>query len=122
MDKRAFFPSLFLPLMLLVPQLLITVVFFYWPALQAVLMSFQMEDAFGTTSEFVGFENYVAVFSDPFYYRSIGVTAVFSAAVAFLSLSLALLLAVKKSAKQALDDAVARGNQTLRQFERTANR
>ena len=57
-------------------------------------MSFQMEDAFGTTSEFVGFENYIAVFADPFYYRAIGVTAVFSGAVAFLSLSLSLLLAV----------------------------
>ena len=57
-------------------------------------MSFQMEDAFGTTSEFVGFENYTAVFTDPFYYRAMGVTAVFSTAVAFLSLSLSLLLAV----------------------------
>ena len=94
MDKRAFFPSITLPVLLLLPQLLITLVFFYWPALQAVLMSFQMEDAFGTTSEFVGFENYIAVFADPFYYRAIGVTAVFSGAVAFLSLSLSLLLAV----------------------------
>ena len=57
-------------------------------------MSFQMEDAFGTTSEFVGFENYLAVFADPNYYRAMGVTAAFSTAVAFLSLSLALLLAV----------------------------
>ena len=94
MDKRAFFPSKTVPLLLLLPQLVITLVFFYWPAVQAVVMSFQMEDAFGTTSEFVGFENYTAVFTDPFYYRAMGVTAVFSTAVAFLSLSLSLLLAV----------------------------
>ena len=94
MDKRVFFPSKTVPLLLLLPQLVITLVFFYWPAVQAVVMSFQMEDAFGTTSEFVGFENYSAVFSDPFYYRAMGVTAVFSTAVAFLSLSLSLLLAV----------------------------
>ena len=94
MDKRAYFPTLILPLMLLVPQLVITIVFFYWPAVQAVLMSFQMEDAFGTTSEFVGFENFFAVFADSNYYRAIGVTVIFSAAVAFLSLSFALLLAV----------------------------
>ena len=94
MDKRVFFPSKTVPLLLLLPQLVITLVFFYWPAVQAVVMSFQMEDAFGTTSEFVGFENYSAVFTDPFYYRAMGVTAVFSTAVAFLSLSLSLLLAV----------------------------
>ncbi len=94
MDKRVFFPSKTVPLLLLLPQLAITLVFFYWPAVQAVVMSFQMEDAFGTTSEFVGFENYSAVFTDPFYYRAMGVTAVFSTAVAFLSLSLSLLLAV----------------------------
>ena len=94
MDKRAFFLSRTLPLLLLLPQLLITGVFFYWPALQAVFMSFQIEDAFGTTSEFVGFENYITVFTDPFYYRAIGVTAVFSGTVAFLSLALSLLLAV----------------------------
>ena len=94
MDKRVFFPSKTVPLLLLLPQLVITLVFFYWPAVQAVVMSFQMEDAFGTTSEFVGFENYTAVFTDPFYYRAMGVTAVFSTAVAFLSLSLSLLLAV----------------------------
>ena len=94
MDKRVFFPSKTVPLLLLLPQLVISLVFFYWPAVQAVVMSFQMEDAFGTTSEFVGFENYTAVFTDPFYYRAMGVTAVFSTAVAFLSLSLSLLLAV----------------------------
>jgi sn-glycerol 3-phosphate transport system permease protein len=94
MDKRVFFPSKTVPLLLLLPQLVITLVFFYWPAVQAVVMSFQMEDAFGTTSEFVGFENYTAVFTDPFYYRAMGVTAVFSTAVVFLSLSLSLLLAV----------------------------
>ena len=87
MDKRAFFPSKTVPLLLLLPQLVITLVFFYWPAVQAVVMSFQMEDAFGTTSEFVGFENYSAVFSDPFYYRAMGDRGVFDSRRLFISLS-----------------------------------
>src|ERR687894_2350904 len=71
----------------------ITFVFFYWPASQAVRQSFLLEDAFGLSSEFVGFENYRALFEQPEYYRAMVTTGVFSAAVAFLSLSLALLLA-----------------------------
>ncbi|ACA16140.1 binding-protein-dependent transport systems inner membrane component [Methylobacterium sp. 4-46] len=83
-----------LPLLLLLPQLLTVALFFYWPAVQAVGQSFLAQDAFGLASEFVGFDNYRALFADPAYYGALGVTAVFSAAVAGLSLGLALLLAV----------------------------
>ena len=76
------------------PQLAITLVFFYWPASQAAWTSFRLEDAFGTSSEFVGFENYQILLQDHGYYDAMGNTAVFSAFVAGLSLSLALLLAV----------------------------
>ena len=58
MEKRSTFSSKLLPYALLAPQLFITLVFFYWPASQAVKQSFFIEDAFGTTSDFVGFENY----------------------------------------------------------------
>jgi sn-glycerol 3-phosphate transport system permease protein len=93
MDKRALFSSRIVPYALLLPQLAITVVFFYWPASQAVWQSFLLEDAFGLSSEFVGFENYRYLFRQPEYYKAVATTAVFSTLVALLSLSLALLLA-----------------------------
>ena len=62
MEKSAFFNNKLLPYLLLVPQLIITFVFFYWPASQAVWQSFLREDAFGLTSEFVGLENYQSLF------------------------------------------------------------
>ena len=59
MQKNAYFRGLTIPLLLLLPQLAITVVFFYWPASQAVWQSFLLQDAFGISTEFVWFENYV---------------------------------------------------------------
>ena len=94
MDKRTAFNNRWLPLLLLLPQLVITLVFFYWPASQAVWSSFRIEDAFGTTTEFVGLENYQVLFSNPAYYQAMVTTLIFSTAVAFFSLSIALLLAV----------------------------
>jgi sn-glycerol 3-phosphate transport system permease protein len=94
MEKRAVFSHKFLPYLLLAPQLAITIVFFYLPASQALRQSFFIEDAFGTTSNFVGLENYRYVFADPSYYKAIVTTAIFAAAVTICSLSFALLLAV----------------------------
>src|SRR3712207_2151808 len=94
MDKRAFFGNRLLPYGLLAPQLLVTAVFFSWPAAQAVQQSFMLEDAFGLSSKFVGLDNYRELLSEPAYYRTLGTTAVFSAAVAISSLAVALLLAV----------------------------
>ena len=95
MEKRSIFTHRLLPYALLVPQLVITVVFFYWPAIQAVWQSFLLQDAFGLSTAFIWFENYRGLFSQPDYYQTIATTLVFSAAVAVLSLSLALLLAVQ---------------------------
>jgi sn-glycerol 3-phosphate transport system permease protein len=92
-ESRAIFSGKLLPYLLLLPQLLISLVFFYWPAAQALWQSFLVQDAFGLSTEFVWFENYVELFKRPDYYQAIGVTFVFSGIVAFLSLSLALLLA-----------------------------
>ena len=222
MEKRAIFGGRTLPYLLLAPQLAVTLVFFYWPASQAVWQSFLLQDAFGLKTDFIWFENYRDLFAQGDYYRTMATTAFFSVAVAALSLSIALMLAVqadkhikgagvyktlliwpyavapaiagvlwlfmfqpslglvargvrslgldwnplldgnhamilvvlastwkqisynfllflaglqsipksvieaalsgKKSAKQALDDAVSRGNQMLRQFERTVSR
>ena len=94
MEKRAVFGNRGLPYALLAPQIAITLIFFYWPAAQAVRQSFLIEDAFGLSTEFVWFENYVHLFSDPGYYRTLATTALFSTAVTLTSLSVALLLAV----------------------------
>ncbi len=94
MEKRARFHSLWLPYALVAPQLAITVVFFFWPATQAVYQSVLLQDPFGTTTEFVGADNYRALFDDPFYLASFKVTAVFSVLVAAIGLSFSLVLAV----------------------------
>ena len=75
MEKTTVFNNRLLPYLLLLPQLVITVVFFYWPASQAVWQSFLREDAFGLVSEFVGFENYQTLFAQPEYYKAMMVTA-----------------------------------------------
>ena len=95
MEKRVHFSSLTLPYLLLLPQIAITLIFFIWPALQALQQSVLLEDAFGLSTEFVWFDNFEALFADPAYLESLGVTAVFSASVALLALSLALFLAVQ---------------------------
>lgn len=92
--RKVVFQGKLLPLLLIAPQIAVTVIFFYWPASQAVWQSFLIQDAFGTTTEFVWFENYQVLFQDKNYYNAIGVTVVFSTAVAVLSLGIALLFAV----------------------------
>jgi len=95
MEKRTVFSGKLLPYALLAPQLAVTIIFFYWPAGQAVYQSFLLQDAFGMSTEFVWFDNYKALFSDPAYFNAIAVTAVFSISVTILSLGLALFLAVQ---------------------------
>lgn len=94
MENRAIFSGKLLPYLLVLPQLAISLIFFYWPAVQALWQSFLLEDAFGTSSDFVWFENYFTVLQTPGYYHAIGVTLVFSFLVVFFSLALGLLLAV----------------------------
>jgi sn-glycerol 3-phosphate transport system permease protein len=95
MEKRSIFRHRLLPYALLVPQIVITLVFFYWPASQAVWQSFLLEDAFGLSTRFVWLDNYRALFSDPDYYQTIVTTLVFSGSVSLLSMACALLLATQ---------------------------
>jgi sn-glycerol 3-phosphate transport system permease protein len=95
MEKSAFFRNKLLPYALLLPQLVITIVFFYWPASQAIRQSFLREDAFGLNSEFVGIENYQELFAQPEYYAAMATTLVFSSLVAGLALALGLLFAAQ---------------------------
>jgi sn-glycerol 3-phosphate transport system permease protein len=94
MEKRVVFRSAWLPYLLLAPQLAITIVFFFWPAAQAIWYSFQLQDAFGLSTQFVGFENFSILFHDANYLRSFRTTAIFSVLVAGCGLVISLLLAV----------------------------
>jgi sn-glycerol 3-phosphate transport system permease protein len=95
MEKRAIFSHRYLPYALLFPQLVVTLVFFYWPASQAVWQSFLLQDAFGLSTSFIWLDNYRDLFSQPEYYRTILTTIIFSGSVSLLSLSIALLLATQ---------------------------
>ncbi|MGH8806142.1 MAG: glycerol-3-phosphate transporter permease, partial [Polaromonas sp.] len=94
MEKRVLFRSAWLPWLLLAPQLLVISVFFFWPAAQALLQSFQLQDAFGTSTEWVGLENFKNLFNDAAYLESFKTTAFFSILVAVLGISLSLMLAI----------------------------
>jgi len=94
MIKRATFNGFWLPLLLLLPQLVITLIFFIWPASQAIYQSVLLEDAFGLSSRFVWLDNFKALLTSGDYLESIKLTAAFSLAVAVLAMSISLLLAV----------------------------
>ncbi len=101
-EKRVRFKSWWLPWALVAPQLVIVLVFFFWPAAQSLYQSLLREDAFGTSSQFVGFENFQTLFADDTYLASFKTTAVFSILVAVVGLATSLLLAV-------MADRVVRG-------------
>jgi sn-glycerol 3-phosphate transport system permease protein len=101
-EKRVVFRSAWLPYALVAPQIAVTLVFFFWPAVQAVWYSFQLQDAFGLRTEFVGLANFAALFRDETYLDSIRITAVFSALVAGAGIAISLALA-------AMADRVVRG-------------
>ncbi len=105
--KRAGFATRWLPILLLLPQLIIIAVFFYWPAAHAVQSSFYLQDPFGFGSSFVGFDNYTDLMDNNEYRRIAWFTVVFTVLVTFFSLAIALLLAVKA-------DKVIRGAKTYR--------
>ena len=94
MEKRVVFRSGWLPWLLILPQAVVILVFFFWPAAQAVFQSLQQQDAFGTSIEFVGFDNFRQLIADPSYAASFKTTAFFSVLVASIGISLALMLAV----------------------------
>ncbi len=94
MEKRVTFNNQWLPYLLITPQVIITVVFFFWPAGQAIYQSAFIPDPFGLKNQFVGFENFTFLLSDQYYRTSFVTTAVFSLLVTSISMSVALWLAV----------------------------
>lgn len=101
-EKRVRFRSWWLPWVLVAPQVAVVLAFFFWPAGQALVQSVLQEDAFGSSTEFVGAANFARLWNDETYIASFRTTAVFSALVATLGLSISLLLAV-------MADRVVRG-------------
>lgn len=94
MEKRVVFKNKILPYFLVAPQIIITLVFFIWPASMAIYQSVLQQDPFGLSTTFVAFENFAYIFTDPIYINSIKVTMTFSFSVAAIAMSLALLFAV----------------------------
>ena len=94
MEKRVTFNNRLLPYALVAPQMLVTAIFFFWPAGQAIYQSAFIPDPFGLRSLFVGFGNFEFLFSDPYYLASFRTTAVFSSLVTGISMGAALWLAV----------------------------
>jgi sn-glycerol 3-phosphate transport system permease protein len=101
-EKRVVFASRWLPYLLVAPQLVVTVVFFFAPAGQALVQSVLVQDAFGTSTQLVWLDNFRALLADEGYLASFRTTAVFSVLVAGIGLAVSLLLA-------ALADRVVRG-------------
>ena len=109
MEKKVVFKNKILPYFLVAPQIIITLVFFIWPAFMALYQSVLREDAFGLKSVFVGLENFKYIFTDPIYLNSIKVTMVFTFSVAVIAMSTALFLAV-------MADRAIRGATTYKTF------
>ena len=93
MIKRSHFTSRLLAYLLITPQILVTLTFFYWPAAQGLLQSVMLSDPFGQRNRFVWLDNFIDIFTDPLYLKSVGITLVFSFAVAVLAILTGLLIA-----------------------------
>ena len=109
MEKRVVFRSSWLPWVLIAPQAVVIAVFFFWPAAQVVLQSVQQTNAFGTSVEWVGLDNFENLWNDPTYLASFYTTAVFSTLVAVFGIGISLLLAV-------FADRVVKGVMAYRTF------
>jgi sn-glycerol 3-phosphate transport system permease protein len=93
MIKRSIFKSRLLPYLLITPQVLVTLIFFYWPATQGLIQSVMLSDPFGQRNRFVWLDNFIAIFSDPLYLKSVGITLGFSLATALTAITLGLFIA-----------------------------
>ena len=94
MEKRVVFRNRVLPYILVTPQIIITIIFFIWPAAQALYQSVLQQDPFGLSTVFIGLENFRYIFTDPIYLNSIKVTIIFSFSVAAIAMTTALVFAV----------------------------
>lgn len=83
-----------LPYILIFPSIAVIIVFLVVPFAMAVHQSFYRTSPFGTTTLFVGFDNYARLFSAPEYVRSLLTTLAFAALVIVGGLALSLAIAI----------------------------
>jgi len=91
MERRTIFGGWALPAAFVLPQVLLTILFFLWPAGQAIYGSLTRQDAFGLKTQFIGLENFIDLLTDPLYIESMWRTLGFCLAVTLLSMGVALL-------------------------------
>jgi sn-glycerol 3-phosphate transport system permease protein len=99
MAKQYEFSSKGLPYLLVLPQMVVVLIFFFWPAAQAIWQSLLVQDPFGLSTRFAGFENYAKLMRDPAYFASLYSSFVYAALVAFTSMAIALFLAAQANKK-----------------------
>ncbi len=97
--QRTVFRTRWLPYLLVFPQMAVTVVFFFWPALKSLQLSFFRVSPFGDTMTFIGLENFTKLLSEPDYYQSVVNSLVFAAGVTGLAVAGALVLAALATQK-----------------------
>ena len=100
-SKQYEFKAKGLPYLLVTPQMVIVFIFFFWPAAQAIMQSFYLQDPFGGRLIFVGLENYTNLFTNPDsnYGNSFLVSTAFALAVTVLAMSVSLFLAIQANKK-----------------------
>ena len=97
--QRTVFRSRWLPYLLVFPQMAVTVLFFFWPALKSLQLSVYRVSPFGDSMSFIGLENFTKLLGDPEYYRSIANSFVFAGGVTVLSVAGALVMAALATQK-----------------------
>lgn len=91
--QRTVFRSRWLPYALVAPQMVVTVLFFFWPVLKSLQLSVYRVSPFGDKSTFVGLDNFSKLLSDPDYYSSVVNSLVFAGGVTVTAVLGSLVLA-----------------------------
>lgn len=94
MERRAYYNNRGLPWLLIAPQLILVLVFFYWPTTQALYWAFTLEQAWGGGNNWVGFANFLSIFSDAKYWSMVARSAFYAIATSAISMVIALTLAM----------------------------
>jgi sn-glycerol 3-phosphate transport system permease protein len=97
--QRTVFRSRWLPYLLVFPQMTVTVLFFFWPALKSLQLSLYRVSPFGDSMSFVGLENFAKLLGDPEYYWSVVSSFIFAGGVTALSVAGALVMAALATQK-----------------------
>lgn len=97
--KRTVFANRWLPYLLVLPQVLVTLVFFFWPAGKSLYLSLFKSAPFGGRDVYVGLDNFRALLSDVDYYDSVLNSFVFAIGVTALSVGIGLVVAVLANQK-----------------------